>query len=162
MRVQQPHRPWPQLSRAPYSANSLRTTSSRVWWLATSALTGSPLSVKLIVRAAILFVLEGLVLKRTERAVDGLGVERQLGDAHAAGVVDRVGDRRTAAEGGGLAHALGAERAVGLHRVDRLVLHHRRHVEDAGDLVVGERGIGDLAAVDVHLLEHGEAELHQG
>ena len=29
------------------------------------------------------------------------------------------------------------------------------------DLVVGERGVGDLAAVDVHLLEHGEAEMHQ-
>src|SRR5437016_14463729 len=110
-----------------------------VWWLATSALTGSPLSVKLIVLAAILLVLERLVLLGADRAVDGFGVERQLGEAHAAGVVDRVGDRRPAAEGRGLAHALGAERAVRLHRVHRLVLHHGRHLEDARGLVVGER-----------------------
>src|ERR1043166_545817 len=123
MRVQQPHRPWPQLSRAPYSANSLRTTSRSVWWLAISALTGSPLSVKLIVLSAILLVLERLVLFGADRAVDRLRVERQLGDADAAGVVDRVGDRRAAAEGRGLAHALGAERAVRLHRLDAPVLH---------------------------------------
>ncbi len=32
---------------------------------------------------------------------------------------------------------------------------------DAGDLIVGERSIGHLAAVEVHLLEQREAELHQ-
>src|SRR5215470_9162247 len=112
-----------------------------VWCVAISALTASPLSVKLMVRAVISLVLEGILLLGADRAVDGFRVERQLGDAHPAGVVDRVGDRRPAAERRGLADALGAERAIGLDRVDRLVLHHRRHVEDAGDLVVGKRRV---------------------
>ena len=48
----------------------------------------------------------------------------------------------------GLADALGAERPGALVGLDRLVLH-RRNVEDARDLVVGERGVGDLAAVEL-------------
>ena len=38
----------------------------------------------------------------------------------------------------------------------------RRDIVDAGDFVVGERGIGDLAAVEFHLLVQGEADLHDG
>ena len=34
-------------------------------------------------------------------------------------------------------------------------------VVNAGDLVVGERRVRDLAGVEMHLLEHREAELHQ-
>ncbi len=48
-----------------------------------------------------------------------------------------------------LAHALGAERAALLARARCSdVVHDLRNVVKARDLVVGERGVGDLAAVD--------------
>ena len=43
--------------------------------------------------------------------------------------------------------------------VDQFVVH-RRDIANAGDLVVGERGIGDLAAVELHVFGQREAELH--
>ena len=43
--------------------------------------------------------------------------------------------------------------------IDQYVLH-RRNVADAGDLVVGERGVGHLAAVEPHVFGQGKAELH--
>src|SRR5262249_10197780 len=64
-----------------------------------------------------------------QRADHGFGVERKRGEAHAAGVLDGIGDRRRHTERCRLAHALGAERTVRLKGVDRLVLHHPRHVE---------------------------------
>src|SRR5262245_33719548 len=118
--------PWPQLSRAPIRLNSRCSTSTRLWCGLISAATASPLSVKLMVRV-ILFVLERLAVFGAQRAEYRLGVERQLGQTHTAGVLDGVGDRRRHAEGRGLAHALGAVRAVRLMGGDRLVLHHLRH-----------------------------------
>src|SRR5262245_42094178 len=103
------------------------------------------------------FVPERRVGLGAQRAEHRLGVERQRGEAHPAGVLDGIGDRRRHAKRRGLAHALGPKRAVRLLGVDRFVLHHPRHVEDARNLVVGERGVGHLPRVDVHLLEHGEA-----
>src|SRR5712691_12365334 len=140
--------PWPQLSRAPMRLNSRCRTSTRLWCGLISAETGSPLRVKLIVRVVMgLLVGKRLAGLGAQRPEHGLGSERQLGDAHAAGVLDRVGDRGRHAEGRGLAHALGAERAVRLVGGDRLALQRVRYIEDARDLVVGERGIGHLAGV---------------
>ena len=69
-----------------------------------------------------------------------------------------AGERQSVAD---LACALGAKWSVPLIGVDRLVHHDRRHVQHSGYLVIGKRGVGHLAAVKVHLLEHREAELHQ-
>src|SRR5258708_2269722 len=86
----------------------------RVWCAATSAATFRPFSVNRTVRlaGAISIHLERLVLLPPDRPVDRLRGQRQLGQAHADGIFDRVGDRRRPAERAGLAHTLGAERAV--------------------------------------------------
>src|SRR5207247_2601933 len=81
---------------------------------------------------------ERLVVLGPQRAEHRLRVERQLGEAHAAGILDGVGDGRRHAEGRGLADAFGAEWTVRLVGADRLVLHDRRYVENARNLVVGE------------------------
>ena len=62
----------------------------------TSAETGRPLSVKLIVTAAGLmsFIPERLVVFGTQRAEHRLRGQRQFGEAHAHGIVDGIGDRR--------------------------------------------------------------------
>ena len=93
--------------------------------------------------------------RNTASAVSG-----KLGQSHADRIVDGIGDRGRNAEGSELADAFGAERAVAL-TPSTVSFIHRRHVVDARNFVVGKRGIGDLPAVEIHLLEHGEAELHQ-
>src|SRR5260221_7206953 len=107
-------------------------------------------------------LLKWAILLRPQRPQHGFRVERQFRQPHADGVVDGVADGRRHAEGRDLADALAAERPIGLIGVDGLVLECHRQVVDAGDLVVCQRRIGDLAAVEMHLLEHGEAELHSG
>src|SRR3981189_502472 len=97
-----------------------------VWCDATSALTGPPLRVKLMVLSDMSLVPERLVLLGADRAGDRFGIERPLGAPYPDRVVDRIGDRGRHAEGRGLAHPLGAERTVGLDRFDRLGLHHGR------------------------------------
>src|SRR5712691_4455907 len=109
--------PWPQLSRAPIRLNSRCRTSTRLWCGLISAATLSPLSVKLMVRVIVrpqLLVSQRLVVLGAQRAEHGLGVERKLHQAHPAGILDGIGDRRRYAEGGGLADAFGAERTVRL------------------------------------------------
>ena len=106
-------------------------------------------------------LLQRLALRSAQRPVDLLGGQRQLGQPHAAGILDRIRNGRRHAESAALADALGAERAGDLLRFHRLVLHDTRNVDDARDLVVGERGVGDLAAVELDLLLHGEAVLHR-
>src|SRR6478609_693389 len=149
--VQQPHRPCPQLSRAPNNANCVCSISTTLWCGFTSATTDRPFSVKLIVFVAglISFVPEWLVVSRTQRAEHCLRSQRQFGEAHADSIVDGVSDRRRYTEGAEFADTLGAEWAVALIGVDCLVLHYRGHIANARNLVVGERGIGNLAAVNM-------------
>src|SRR6478672_6905945 len=107
-----------------------------------SALTALPLSVKWMVRISLL---QRLVAGGTERAIDRLGGERQRGEPHADRILDRIRDRRRYPEGSALAHALGAERTGALLRLDRLVGHVGRDIEDARNLVVREGCVGHLA-----------------
>src|SRR5262245_48682444 len=137
MTVQQPHRPWPQLSRAPVSPNWVCSISTRLWCGLTSAVTGAPLSVNVMVRAAVMScLLQRLTLLRPDGAIDRLRVERHFHQPHAHRVIDRVGDRGADAEGRDLADALGSERAILLLVLDIEVLQVDRHVVEAGDLVV--------------------------
>ena len=128
-----------------------RSTSTRLSCGATCADTASPFSRKRISRLIVF-----CIAMKTASGFSGSD-----GEAHADRVVDGVGDRRRDAEGGGLADALAAERAAALLGVHRLVHHARRQVEEAGDLVLGERGVAQLAlGVELHLLRQREAELH--
>src|SRR6476646_2811448 len=128
-----------------------------------SAVTGAPLSVKAMLRAAaISLVLQRLAHLRAYGAKDGLGIERHLRQPHADRVVDGIRDGRRRAEGGDLADALGAEWAVGLVVIQINTLHHLRYIVESGNLVVGERRVGHLAAVEMDLFEHGETYVHQG
>src|ERR1700733_1159166 len=100
MTVQQPHRPWPHVSRAPVSPNSVCSSSTRLWCGLTSALTGAPFSLKGMVRVAVMsLILQRLALLGAQRTINGLGIERHFHQADAAGVVDGVGDRGSDAEG---------------------------------------------------------------
>src|ERR1700754_3235721 len=100
-----------------------------LWCGLTSAVTGAPLSVKVMVRAAVMLcLLQRLAHLRAKRAIDGLRVQRHFHDADTDGVVDGVGQRRANAEGRNLAHALGAERAVRLVVLDVKIFHVRWQV----------------------------------
>src|SRR6476646_4280571 len=98
----------------------------------------------------------------TNSAKDALSIERHLRQPHPDRVVDGIRDGRRRAEGGDLADALGAKWAVGLFVIQIDILHHLRYIVEPGNLVIGERRIGHLAAVEMHLLEHREADVHQG
>src|SRR5437016_4468600 len=74
-------------------------------------------------------LLEGRVAGGAERAVDGLGGQRQRDEPHADGILDRVRDRGRDRKGPAFANALGAERAGCLLAVDRLVEDFGRNVE---------------------------------
>ena len=113
-----------------------------------------------MVRVVLIRRLQRLVGVGAQRAEHGFGLERQLGEAHADRILDRVGDRRRHAEGRDLPDPLGAERAVLWCTSTGSLSMMRRHVEQPGDLVVGERALVTWPPRD-HLLEHGEAELHQ-
>src|SRR5215467_3537174 len=95
-----------------------------------------------------------------KRKVDGLGRDRQRGDADTDGVLNRVGDRWRHSERAGFTDTLGPERAVVLMRVDDLVYYHGRQVEETRDLVISKRRVGNLAGLELHLLGGGETELH--
>src|SRR5262245_6555070 len=97
----------------------------------------------------------------SQRAQHGFGGERQFHQPHADRIVDGVRDRRRHAQRRGFSRSFGAERSVLLIGVDRLVHHHFRHVEETRNLVIRERGIRDLAGVEMHLFEHRETELHE-
>src|SRR5450759_1929445 len=112
--VQQPHSPCPQLSRAPNRANCVCSISTALWCGFTSAVTGRPLRVKLIVRALISVILERFAGLSAQRAQHRFRSQRQFSEPHADGVVDGIGDGGRHAEGCELADALGAERAVAL------------------------------------------------
>src|SRR3984885_14625776 len=111
--VQQPHSPWPQLSRAPNRSKRCNN-STRLRCGSIAVETASPLSVKLMVRA--LIIGPSFVVQRTAR-LDAQGArhrlrrDRQFRNAPADGAVDGVGDPRRRAEGARLAKALGAERS---------------------------------------------------
>src|SRR5215813_5927551 len=161
--VQQPQSPWPQASRAPVRPNCACRSSIRLWCGSTIAAAAAPLSVKWMTRCGLISrLVERSPGPGAQRPIDRFGIERQLGEANADRVIDRVGDRRRHAEGRDLTDALGAEWAVVLKIVDREILHCSGEVADAGDLVIRQRSVGDLPAVEVHLLEHREAEVHQG
>src|SRR4051794_40661056 len=115
MTVQHPHRPWPQVSRAPVRPNSVCSSSTRLWCGCTSAATSMPLSLNEMVRAAaISIVLERVAGLGTDRAEHRLRIERQLREADADGVVDCIRHGRRNAEHRAFTDALSTERAVRL------------------------------------------------
>src|SRR5215208_4845621 len=146
--VQQPHSPCPQDSRAPVSPNCVCRSSIRLWCGSTLAVTGTPFSVKLMDRCwFILRNFQGAPGLRTQGAIDGLGIERQLRQTYADRVVDRIGDRRRNAEGRDFADPFGAERAVMLDVFDGKIFHHQGQIANARNLVIRQRCIGDLPAI---------------
>src|ERR1700722_5020572 len=158
--VQQPQRPWPQLSRAPYRSNRLNS-STRFSWVWTSISVLLPFSTKLIDLAcgfiSISDRISGLEANASQHA---LRSQRQGGQANADRIVNRVGDRRRNAESRAFSDAFGAERSAALLGEYDVVLDVGRNIVDAGDLVIGERGVGDLTRVKLHVLEHRKAKLH--
>src|SRR4051812_40183826 len=84
--------------------------------------------------------------------------QRKRGKPHADGIVNRIGNSGRNSERSALANALGAERTAALLRHHDMVLDVRRNVVNARDLVVGERGVSDLARIKLHVLGHGEAK----
>ena len=107
------------------------------------------------------FVFQRLTHLGTDRPEDGLGIKWHLGQPHPDRVVYRVGYRWRWTEGRDLADALGAERAIRLVVLEVSIFHNIRHIVEARDLVIGKRSVRDLAAIDVHFLEHREANVHQ-
>src|SRR5262245_28545962 len=135
--VQQTQRPWPQASRAPVRPKCPCRSSIKLWYGATFAVTARPLSVKLIVRCPFISrVFQRPSGLRPERAIDCLRIERQLGQANANRVVDRIRDSRRNAKRRNFAHAFGAERAVMLDIVDPEIFHRCWEVANAWDFIV--------------------------
>src|SRR5262245_54385395 len=135
--VQQPQSPWPQDSRAPLRPKCTCRSSIRLWCGATLAVTSRPLSMKLMMRCPVIsrFVQRPAGL-RPQRAIHRLRTERQLGQANANRVVDRIRDRRRNTKGRNFAHAFGTERTVVLDIVDPEVFHRCWEVANAWNLVV--------------------------
>src|SRR5262249_8761234 len=153
----QPHSPCAQLSRAPNRSKRCCNSSTRFWCGAISALTASPLRVKWTVRISLL---QRHALRGAQRPKDGLGSDRQRREPTADLVLVCVRNRGRHRNRATLTYSLGAERTGALFGLDRLVDDQWRDVEQARNLVVGERGVGHLPGIEFHLLLHGEAELH--
>src|SRR5690242_14889804 len=151
--VQQPQSPCPQLSRAPVSANRVCSISTTFSYGLTSTTTGRPFNVKLIVRTVTSVVSKRVPVFSAQCAQDSLCGQRELRQTHAHRIIDGIGNCRRHPEGSKLAGSFGAERAVALKSFDDFALHDIRNVMHAGNFIVGKRGIDDLPAVNMHLLE---------
>src|ERR1700746_2302368 len=76
--------------------------------------------------------------------VDGLGRDRQRGDADGDGILNRVGDRWRHTKRAGFAHTLSPERTIVLMGINDLVNNRGGQVQESWDLVISKRGVGDL------------------
>src|SRR5262245_65193607 len=103
-----------------------------------------------------------IVRSGAQRAINRFGGEWQFGEPDADGVSYGVRDGGGGPERAGFTDTLGAVWAIVLRRIDRFIDHDGRQIEDARDLVVGERCIGHLPGLELHFFLHGEPKLHDG
>jgi hypothetical protein len=114
---------------------------------------------EVMVRAAHHFILQRLAHLRAVCAIDGLGIERHLRDAHADRVVDGV---REPADGRRRSRPSPTPLAPNGRRTVVLDSALQRPADRGSPgFVVRERRVGHLAAINMHLLEHAEAKMHQ-
>src|SRR5258705_9530715 len=84
--------------------------------------------------------------------------DRQVFDAHAEGVVNRVGDRRRDGDQRALADAFRTERAVSIGHLDANRIDHRRHITERRQNVIDQVRIDQLSVVVGDLFEHRLAD----
>lgn len=88
----------------------------------------------------------------TQGAIDRFSSNRQVHQACADGIKHRVGDGRRHNECSGFTDAFGAEWALRLLAIDRIV-DDFWDIENAWNLVIGEGCVSDLTRVEMNLLE---------
>src|ERR1700753_3319135 len=93
--VQQPHKPCPQLSRAPFSSKWPDNISISVSCGMMLAETLAPFSLKRILRGSVISILgKRMAVELLNGAEDRLRRQRQLGQVNADGIGDRIADGR--------------------------------------------------------------------